>query len=383
MRHRVLNPESILIFYDIPILFLASDQFGCKYIALHVDSIDNKARYLTRPITNSSFLDLVHKRVALTTVFRDSQVSEWYYWDTKSEEDFELPREVDFRDIPHNYFPADSLFLDLDLGTNEQLIEDAYTRQRPVVCLGIDDHNTESIEASILAEILGTFQAMVKYAYKKAMTTMNKARRDYLDTPANFILSAYTSRPGSFQLFLDANSTKDLFSGFDIGYSLERIVSMIEDDEDKLIQSLRDNQGYAVSNYSKMLQTVVKNDVSLAISWADPSLNKVRSKMITPAYASRVIDLINSKSELSKVFVSLIGQLESIDVITGNWRIIDRQGTRYSGTGTGDLLRDRRTSSIEYTLTCEETIEEESIAGKEKKKYHLVSIDETTLLSLT
>jgi hypothetical protein len=352
-------------------------------LALHSDSIDGKARYLTRPITDEELVGLVHGALELHQVFQAGLSEEWYFWDTRDEDDFEAPRPVLASEIPESYFPQHGIRLDLSLSGDQDLVDDAYRKQKPVVSISLDNGRTETIPAQTLTEVVSHFQSVVKYAYKKSISLLPKTERGFIDFPSNYVLNAYGSKAGSFKLLLESDSGRDLFSGFDITHSLDRIAEMVSAETEEIEKHLRENQGYAISSYSKMLQAVTKSNIQVHLSWVDPNQAKVTSRSITPAYANQVLEIIGREVELSKVYVTIVGKFELIDVKTGNWRVIDELGDPVNGTGPGELLKGVVSYEKQYTLYCEEVLVEESIAGKERTTHKLLSLgDDKNILAL-
>lgn len=369
-----INPDLVLLFYDVPILFVGINQVDTKYLCLLVDSIDNKARYLARPVTSDVIIRLAKKKIDLKQAFFENDVGCWLYLDTKDEEAFEEPSEIEFSSIPEKYLPKEGVFLNYSLEVDEKLIEDSYKKDKAIVCLSFEEGTKESVNAYTLSEVVNYFQSVVKYSYKKAMTEVGDAIKNLIDIPENYTLDAYASAPGSFKIYFVSNSTRGLFSGFDINYALDRINEIIADKDTDIIENLKKNQGHAIGNYSKLLESVSKNDINIKIEWIDPNEGKNAKKTIVPEYANRVLKIINARKELSKVNVELVGKFEFADTTSGNWRIVDDLGKTHSGIGNGDLLKDRVIYTRVYRLICEEIIEEENISGKEKKKYILNTI---------
>jgi hypothetical protein len=378
-----IKPDIVLIFYDMPILFIGIDQVGTKYLTLHIDSIDGKARYICRPVAPDTIIKLVKCVIDLRTAYLDNNIDCWYLLDTQDDTGFYPPQSIAFSDIPTNYLPNAGFFLDFDLEVDEKLVEDAYTKNKAVVCISFAEGVRQSINAFSLAEVVQHFQSVLKYAYKKAMTEVTRSVRDLIDTPNSYMLNAYASRAGSFKLYFESDSARDMFDGFDIRYALDRVELIVAEGDEEIIANLRRNSGHAISNYSKLLETVVKSGVSVTFDWIDPNGGKSVSKSIVPTYASHVLDIIKARTDLETVIVYLTGRLELEDTRTGSWRLVDLSGKTYNGTGDGDLLKGKTTNTVIYTLTCEEVIEEESVSGREKKKYVLKDIHNADPLLLS
>jgi hypothetical protein len=375
-----ISPDVVLIFYDIPVLFIGIDQVGTKYLALQVDNIDGKARYLCRPVSPDTIIRLVKCNIDLRTAYLENDIDCWYFLDTLDENSFDTPHLVAFPDIPTEYIPNPDILLNFGLEVDEKLIEDAYNKDKALVCISFAEGIRQSINAYSLADIVNYFQSVLKYTYKKAMSELASSIRDLIDTPNSYMLNAYSSKPGSFKLYFESDSSRGLFNGFDIRYALDRVELLVSNEDDAIVTHLRRNSGHAISSYSKLLQAVLKSGVSVKLEWIDPNEGKTVSRAIAPEYASHVLEIISARSDLGTVLVEITGRFEMEDTKTGNWRLIDDSGKVYSGSGDGELLKGKTTNTVLYKLTCEEVIEEENISGKEKKKYILKNIDGVTRL---
>jgi hypothetical protein len=371
----VIVPDIVLLFYDLPILFIGVDQVSTKYLALQVDSIEGKARYLCRPVSSDTIIKLVKKSIDLRAAYLENDVERWYFLDTQDENNFHLPKQVPFSDIPAHYIPEPGIVLDYSLDVDQKLVEDAYSRDKALVCISFNEGVKQSINAYSLAEVVNTFQSTLKYMYKKAMSELSTRIKELIDTPNGYMLNAYASKAGSFKLYFESDSSRSLFDGFDIRYALDRVESLVVDDDEAIIINLRRNSGHAISSYTKLLQAIQNSGVSVKLEWIDPNGGKTVSRAIAPEYAYHVLEIIKARSDLETVVVELIGSFELEDTKTGNWRLVDSEGKRYTGTGDGELLKGKTTDTVVYRLTCEELILEENVSGKEIRKYVLKNVE--------
>ncbi len=374
-----LTPETILIYYDLPQLFVGVDQVGTKYISLLVDSIDSVAKYLTKPVAVSELMDLVTGRVELRSLLRESRMNAWYYLDSADDRDFKPLTQIAYSEIPDKYWPDVGFKLDTFFNiADESLVQEAYRKGRVVVSLTVSEpgkSGESTASAFILADLLRHYQAVVKYAYKKAISHVKSESRKALDRSENYLLSAFATSPGSFRIYLQAHSQRDLFGVHDIDYALKSVDDLVTEEDDKIIDRLRANRGHAVSSYAKLLETISKNHITFSYSWVDPSVRIVSSRSLNDAYATRVLDLISSRQDLGTETRTIEGYLLSADVVTGNWHLRDDDGVDFVGKGQGEILKDRTLFTQRYRVVCEEHLEEELVSGKEKTSLNLLSIE--------
>lgn len=121
-----MNIESkyILSYYDIPELFVSTDDENLFYISLFVDAINDKARYLTRQIFIDELLNLLEKKVTILDIFNKNNSGFWYYLDTLNDSDFKMSRILFSYDIPKRYFPSKDYIGDL---YSDEIIKEIYS----------------------------------------------------------------------------------------------------------------------------------------------------------------------------------------------------------------------------------------------------------------
>ena len=119
-----IEPKYVLAYYDIPELFVSTDDDNLFYISLFVDTINENARYLTRPIFIDELLNLLEKKVSILDIFNKKANSFWYYLDTLDDSDFSISKIIFSHDIPKRYFPLKDYIGDF---YSDEIIKDIFS----------------------------------------------------------------------------------------------------------------------------------------------------------------------------------------------------------------------------------------------------------------
>jgi hypothetical protein len=372
-----IQPESILIYYDLPQLFVGVDQIGSKYLALLVDTSDDAAKYLVKPLSIAELSSFVLGKTDLLSILSESSLNAWFYLETRDENSFEPLHEVEPEAIPSSYWPRPGFFLPQIEHVDEFLVEEAYRRGEVVVSISLDsgilDHSTP---AYFLGDILRYFQSLVKFAYKKSLNKAKPSLRKHLDQVDNCTLFAFATERGSFRIYLETRSQRDLFGAHAIGRAMERIDSIFGETETEITANLKANSGHAVGSLSRLLESVAKNAKGFNYAWVDPSFRKVSGKFISTAYAADILEIISAREDVKTETVAIDGYLLAADVTTGSWHAVSLDNENFYGSGEGGKLKDKRLFTQRYRLLCEEHIEEEVVSGREKTKLILIGIED-------
>jgi hypothetical protein len=240
-----------------------------------------------------------------------------------------------------------------------------------------DDNNTQSIPIDDLGDFIKLYQGLVENAYKKSILSSELKEKKSFIIPANYKLEAFAASPGSFNLHLVSRSNKDLFGNSIIEEGLRRINDIITytENEEELIESLRQIKGHAISNYRKLLEKIINRNITFKYKWHSPSSSVIHSRSINKQYASKIKDILDLKDELVEEIKEFIGLVKQADVERGSWRITNEEdGKDYTGESEGHLLDGITLETVRYKFVCEEIIEAMKVTEKEKTNYRLRSV---------
>nr|WP_321222920.1 DUF6575 domain-containing protein [uncultured Psychroserpens sp.] len=370
---RKLLIDRILVYNDFPELFLALDNSGTKYLCLLTTISNDDYRYHCVAVSQNRLYKFLNGKTDLRYIFLNPELPEW--WETKdtSEKEFEIKFFTN-SGLEEEFLPEEDCFF-IEEQNEDVIREEVVENNNVVVHLSLsDDENKKSIPIDDLGDFAKLYQSLVENAYKKSILSSElDLKRSYI-TQANYQLNAFASSPGSFVLHLKSNSNKDLFGNSLIEEGLRRIDDIISnpENEKELIEALRSVKGHTISNYQKILDKVISEDITFKYKWLSPNSPVIHTRTINQNYARKVKDILNQKEELVEEIKEFIGFVKQADVERGSWRITNEEDNKdYTGESQGHLLDGITLETVRYKFICEEFIESMKVTEKEKVKYRL------------
>lgn len=374
---RLLHIDRILVFHDFPELFLAQDKSGLDYLCLLTGLNAEKYQYHCVSISKKRLYQYLNGKVDLREIFTNPELPEWWLTTDTSQEEFEIA-------IYSNEVISEDLLPDSDCYFSEELQDDliryeVVEHNNVIVHLSLSDqNNNQSIPIDDLGDFSKIYQALVENAYKKSILNSNIKEKKSFIIPTNYKLEAFAASPGSFNLHLVSRSNKDLFGSSLIEEGLRRIDDIISytENEEELIETLRQIKGHAISNYRKLLEKIINRNITFKYKWHSPISPVIHTRTINQQYATRVKEILDLKDELVEEIKELIGLVKQADVERGSWRITNEEdGKDYTGDSEGHLLDGITLETVRYKFVCEEISEALKVTEKEKINYRLKSVE--------
>jgi hypothetical protein len=375
---RVLNIDRVLVFNDFPELFIAKDNSGLNYLCLLAKLFENGYEYLCISVSS----ELLHKFLTgkrdLRSIYVNPELKEWWTTNDTSESTFEV-------NLFSTELPDDELLPEAGYFYTDELDDDIIRKEvidhnNVIIHLILSDNsNSQSIAIQDLGDFSKLYQVIIENSYKKAILNSGlKDKRSFI-IPKNYLLRAFASSPGSFNLHLKSTSDKDLFGNSIIEEGLKKLDQIISNTEnqEELIEILRSVKGHTINNYKKLLERIIDKNVTFKYKWVSPNKTEINTRTITTDYASEVKEILSLKDELTEEIKIFTGLVKQADVDRGNWRISNEEdGKDYSGTSSGQLLQGITLKTVRYKFTCKEVIEALRVTEKENVTYDLIDVEE-------
>jgi hypothetical protein len=368
-----LTVDKILIYYDLPQLFIAKDQVDSKYICLNVESEGDFPVYISIRVSQNKLNELILGKMDLRTAFQNSETGIWYFV-TFNESGNYITQPVNFEVVDEKYLPDADFFFPIIEQSDETIVRETTEKSNSIVHLSfVDNQNAHAMDIELLGDFMKLFQNLVKYSYKKAVASQIKSRPD-LAPEKNYILKAFAVSPGSFNVHLESQANKDIFGNSNVEYALRIIDQIMGDISNKevLLEKMKMGQGHAINAYKKILENIRDNNIDISYKWTSAATNEVTKRKLNKIYAEKVIELISSKVDLGSEVKEFIGIVTEVDYDKGTWRIIDEGDNKaYSGVSKNSL-EGITIHSKKYKFVCDEIVEMIKISQKEKVSYNLL-----------
>lgn len=376
--NRVIIISHILVYYDLPELFLGKDVIGTNYICMLIQE-NNDLKYLSTQISTHRLSKFICGNIDLRSIYEYPEIEEYYLLDYVEEKEYKIGKV--FLDIlPQNWMPLDGFLLNNPFEDNTTIVEESLKCDNAIVHLAISDEKDDlGIKTDDLGDIIKLYSMLVENSYKKAISKKNlKDSKSFL-IEENFKLRAFSSSAASFNLHLFSESNKDLFGRTMIEFGLEKIDDIFKnhDNDDELLSVLRSIKGHGVSSLAKILKKISSNNLKIKHKWFAPARQNVKINIIDKNKAEKILKIITSTIELSEEIKEFTGFFVQVDLPNKTWRLkLTDNGKEIFGTASSDQLTGITINTLAYRLICEEIIEEVRVSEKEKVSYIFKSIHE-------
>lgn len=371
-----LNISQILVYYDMPELFIATDEVDTNFICLLLEVTENSPSYLSTAISANRLSSFFKGQLELRQILIEPEINDWYAFNIDNESI--IAERTDIKNFPEIYLPEPGFYLNNEILDNSCIVEEVVQKDNAVVHLAIsDDKDDFSVDTDDLGDIVKLYSVMLENSFKKGLIEHKVKEKKALIVPMNYKLRAFAASRASFNIHLYSKSQKDLFGNCMVEYGLEKIEQILTEyaNDEELISSLRSLKGHAVSSFKKILKKIIDEKLKIKHKWFAPNQKEVHFKVLDTVKAQKIYDILNQSEELTEEVKELIGVFVQADVERGTWRIKTAdEDKEFSGEATSEELRGITLDTVTYKLICQEIIEEFKVTEKEKVKYIFKSV---------
>lgn len=375
-----LHILQVLVYYDVPEIFIATDEVNTKFLCLLVDLFDNSIIYISTPISSERLSAFINGKEDLRNIFANPETNHIYVFDRIGDSiEAKLWQE---ESLPEEFLPEAGFKYEKALSNNEIIFQEALEKKNAIVHLALSDNNdSSSIEANDFSEIIKYYQAIIQYGFKKELSKQSPKVRKLYSLPYNYKLRAFASSPGSFNLHMFSTSQVDLFGNSIIELALKKFDEIIADfnNIDEYIKSLRSVRGHTVSSLKNLIKKLIECNITINHKWFSSGQDHVHFSTLDIEKAKKIYDILTMSEELSEERKEFQGNFVQVDIEKGTWRINNTEDNKeYSGDVIGDLLQGIIIETATYKIECQEIIEELKVAETERVRYILLNIERLT-----
>lgn len=363
-----LTHIATLIYYDGHQLVLMRDVVDTNYLCILSDESTGESIYTCVAISRARYSQLLNNQIDVLSAFTSRESKNWFQLVTQDISGPSHSLVSKTGDIPKELLPDPGLMASPP-GATDELVAFSKARNNLVSEISVEppESSDHAISAKTLSLLLDGYQSLVKRGVAVTKKRLKLSGRQ-IPVDAHIVdVCAFTS--GSFKIRLEARTGLDLIGDSDMELAfglIEQVLSSSAEPE-KITEILKDYKGHFVTSLIKLLKVAAENKTYLAVSWAKPSFNRVRSISVEHRHISPLLELLTSKEEMLVETVVFVGLLKKADVDSGAWRIKnDEDGKEYSGSihESGLSLSGLKTDS-RYKVVCIERVEEAPYTGKE------------------
>lgn len=372
-----LHITQILVYYDIPEIFIATDEVGTKFICLLVDIDKESILYISTPISTTRLSGFINGNINLREIFVKPETNFIYSFDKISDTiEANLLKEKVLSD---EYLPNMGFTYKKPLDDNIKILNESIEKNNTIVHLAVSDSNNNySVDIEHLGDIVLLYQRIIENSLKKELAQLPPKEKQSYYLPQNQKFRVFASSPGSFNLHMYSTSEVDLFGNSIIDLGLSKFEEIIRDfdNEDEYIESLKTVKGHTISSLTKLIKKIIDNDITIKHKWFSPGQENVHVSTIDQIKARKINNILKKSEELSEERKEFEGNFVQVDVNRGTWRIYNIADEKeYNGEAQEDLLQGVTVKTATYKIDCIEIVEHFLVAEKEKVKYILTKIE--------
>ncbi len=366
--NRIITLERVLEYYDVPQLFIGRDKIGTNYLCLLVDD-ETDCKYITIQISKDRLNNFILGKEDLRYIYLHPEFEREYFITTICNGSLVLTNfESDI--LEENMLPSEGYFYD-DEEENNSIIQEAIDNKHPVIHLGfIDSNNSHSIPVNTLATLTTQYQSIIANCFKKV-----DGNKDDTD----FKLRIFGYSAASFNVHMYAESPLNLFGYSRIDKTLKVLDNLFRtSDEKKLKEVLQPLKGHTIKSYKNFIKTLIENNIEVKYKWVSSTIdNEVIHNRISLPTMESVYEILNENEELDREIKEFTGFMIGSNVDNGKWEFRTQEGHEIKGsTNKPSLLSGVILAEAEYSIKCEEIIEQSIITAKEKSSLILLEISE-------
>ena len=313
-----LNFMEVIVFYEVPQVFIATDIFATKYLCLLYPHDDESCyKYLAVRISEKRLNSFKGKSIDLLSIYKTPEDDN--YFDVAVEDANDIiatPLEKD--DIQDFMLPEDGFYCNYDALDDDELISHSLQNGKIMSCIAFSDlENSHNIDVNVLTHALDRYQAMIRNCHIKRYGKQHAAEAN---------MKACALQAASFDVHFILNETFDLFGvASNISSTLQKLDEIFSiDSTDVLKEKIEELQGHTLSSMRSFLQVLDTNKLSFRHKWVKSTLEKsVSGSTISLNAISRIYDYLSAHSELEEVKKEFSGYFASGTVLDkGKWTFI-------------------------------------------------------------
>lgn len=370
-----IKPESVLLFYDYPQVFIAKDIVDLKYTCMAIDEDETGPVYLCTPISKKRHDKLVTSKIDLKEVFEKPEVSEFYKSKYSEDESFLIIEHEPYALCPPDLLPEKDLFFNnYDEVASKALEENttiSYASLSPA-----EAKDSPRIRTSKLSEFLTLYQNSIKYLTKLSAKDINKSIQKN-ETP--FSTDVFGFSYGSFTVQIRSSYDGDLLGDNALlSAAFTKLNTFLEStsNANKAIDYLHSVKGHTASSLIKLLDFMSKNSCPMKHQWASPGMGQSHSIKVELSHIHELVELCRQRDDLTKEKLEIAGRFTSANSKTGSWTLETDDKEKFTGTVSPEsdvTLHGIIIEKQKYKVSCEEKIEVILGTSKEVKQYYITT----------
>lgn len=370
---RTIKQGLVLLFYDIPQVFLGKDEVGGQYVCMiGAEDGDDGPTYACTSISPERARGLVSGKIDLRAIFETPEIREFYSAHFVGGDATHLIATPSTYDVfPSRSLPEPDLFFE---GFDE-VVETAADMATTVsfVSLEVPEAVKQArIHTNTLGEFLFIFQAIVRNFSRAAARVAKKPLKKGDDS---FAADVFGFAKGSFTVKFCSSHPSDMHGehpAFTAAMEQINRFLALSTDSEAALEYLQSVRGHTASSLIKLLNFLSEHEAAIRVEWANPSMGSASKSRLSLAEIRKLVEVCKQRSDLSVQEVIIRGRLDLAAQTAGTWKLISEEDNEvYSGEiaeGSKVSLNGAVIGDALYEFICEEYVEIVAATGREDRR---------------
>lgn len=372
-----LKIDEIFYYYEEPQLFSCVSAFENKYLGMLTDS--DEREWLIIPISSSRLALLRSNKISVREAIIN--LEDDFVWQVKESIDnsLKIAKQVYIGDLKEEDLPDNDLYLNCENtympNLDDDIIKTSIDEHRDIIDISLLPLNRhiKELEFQTLGEVLVNIQQVI---YSIALDKEFKGNRISNKVKEDNSLSAAGTYAASFGIRAKSNKLSDLYNETPLTKNINKFTQLlkVKDNKEELKKLLRQMNPRVSMRYKKLMQCLLKENISFNISLASPNSYSFKTEFTEK-------DVENNLKYLLEDFDNNIvnekarGELFGINIKRKRFWFQTFDDEIIEGNISDELLE---AITFEVPINAEITLEKETILNEltdeEKYKYKLISI---------
>ncbi len=336
-----LNFMEVIVFYEVPQIFIATDLFATKYLCLLYPHDESCYKYLAVRISEDRLNSFKGKNIDLLSIYKNPEDDNYFDVAVKDANDI-IATPLEKNNIQDFMLPEAGFYCNYDTIDDDELISHSLQNGKIMSCIAFSDiENSHNIDVNVLTHALNRYQAMIRNCHIKRFGKQHAAEAN---------MKACALKAASFDVHFILNETFDMFGeAAKISSTLQKLDEIFSTDTNNVFEEkIKELQGHTLSSMRSFLQVLETNKLSFKHKWVKSTLEKsISGSTISSDAISRIYNYLNTHTELEEVTIEFVGYFASGTVLdNGKWTFIcdknedkdaDKNKKQKRITGTTDI----------------------------------------------
>ena len=359
----------VIVFYEVPQVFIATDIFDTKYLCLlYPHDGESCYKYLAVRISEARLNRFKGQNVDLLSIYQEPEDNSYFNVVVQDANNI-IATPLARDQIQPFMLPDEGFYCNYDAIDNEELISRSLQNGKIMSCIAFcDTENSHNIDVNVLTNALDRYQAMIRNCHIK------RFGKQYA-SEAN--MRACALQAASFDVHFILNETFDMFGEASrISSTLQKIDEIFStDSSDVLKERIEELQGHTLSSMRSFLQVLDKHKLSFKHKWVKSTLEKsVSGSTISLSAISRIYEYLSTHTEMEEVTTEFVGYFASGTVLNkGKWIFICDKKRVTGITDASNMFNGITLGELhQYKIKCIEYQDTNPTTAKPKTTYKLI-----------